>query len=161
MEKQLHEGVGGGVCAVSSAKDFYSFLPWILLGFSSHRIFLQCQGFIFENERRAQEGFFKGLNSSKKTRKKRLNRKRKSIWPKFDCVFHKPPQVLHPLGLAFYCLNSPRLREGRTCSLSVSLHSDFYRNLEYSPRPLLLSASIVSFLIFARYRKDILFLRIW
>lgn len=76
------------------------------------------------------------------------------------CEFHKPPQVLHPLGLPFYCLSSPSLREDKTCSLSISLHSDFYRNCEYSPSPLLLSASILSSLIFARYRKDILFLRI-
>lgn len=86
-----------------------------------------------------------------------------SIWPKFNCVweFHKPPQVLHPLRLPLYCLSSSRPRDHRTCCSTISFYSDFYRNHEYSPSPLILSASIVSSLIFARYRKDISFLRIW
>lgn len=62
----------------------------------------------------------------RKQERKGLIRKKPSIWPKFTCVgeLHKPPQVLHPLGLPLYC-SSSRPRDHRMRSSSVSFYLRF------------------------------------
>ena len=163
MEKRRHKGIGGAVCSVSSAKVFTSFCLDYSLVLAIIGVFWSVKHSFLKMRGQLRRASLELWTLVRKQERKGLIEKNINLTQIYLCGGVPQAFLSAASSRTTFMLFKQKQAKGphRMCCLTISFSSDFNRNLGYSPSPLMLSALIVSSLVFARRRKDILFLRIW